>query len=303
MTEKPLTLQDFSFEKTIVDPEQIVRFTSEDDLMSLAVELFKEVGKITAILACAYRLDMDNRPRKWTRNEAIQGGLFVRLTKLQIGMLDAVCQRRLEIAHILFRCLAETVINLKYMIQASSDVLYDEYVEYSLREEKRLLNLIDKNVKSRGYELPIESRMRRLIMREFDNSGIAPDQVDETKRTAWGKSIFKRAKSVGMADAYPAVFGLPSHVVHGSWQDLLQYHVEQDSTEFSPSPDWTIPRPQIVFAAALLSADACRFYLSTILPECEDRRALQGYIDDCVQRVREADEMHEQFLQKRSTIV
>lgn len=83
-----LTLKDFDFSKTRVEVNTIKKFNNESQFMSLAVELFKEVGKITSILACAYRNTETSAPRKWTRNEAILGGLMVRVTKLSIGILD-----------------------------------------------------------------------------------------------------------------------------------------------------------------------------------------------------------------------
>jgi len=298
MTDGYLSLNDFSFEKTMIDRERMARLTSEDGFMSIAVELMKEISKITVILACSYPPAENNIVRKLTRNEAILGGLFVRLAKLQSGYLDAVCQRRSEIASILERCLSETIINLIYLITQNSNELYDEYIIYSLREEKKLLDLIDKNVTSRGYELPIESRMRSSIMRSFDSSGLAPDQIDETNRKTWGGSIFRRAESIGLAEAYRALFGLPSHVIHGNWQDLLRFHVKQEGDEFLPSMEWTIPRPQPIFLLGLLSAAVCELYLNEKLPDCEDRRFLLEIINDCQRRIKEADELHEHFLQK-----
>lgn len=148
MEDSLLTLDDFTFPKTEVDVEKIRKFDSEDQFMSLAVELLKEVGQITTILSCAYRFDEYHNPRKWTRNEAILGGLMVRINKLQRGILDQVCQKRLEIANILFRCLTESIVNLKYLLMENSEELFDAYVEYSLRLEKQLLGEVRQN---KGY--------------------------------------------------------------------------------------------------------------------------------------------------------
>src|SRR5438045_3802058 len=96
----------------------------------------KEVGTITTYLAHAYRLDDQNHPRLWTRNEAIKGGLMIRLTKLQRDMLDAHQVDHFEISDLLVRPLVETIINIQYFIAKQSDALFDAYVEYSLREQK-----------------------------------------------------------------------------------------------------------------------------------------------------------------------
>jgi len=225
MDETPLTLEYFSFEKNEVDSDRLLASQSEDDFMSLAVELLKEVAQITAILACTYSHDGQLNPKNLNRNEAILSGLLIRLMKLQIGILDNVCQRRSEIVAILYRCLSETVVNLIYLIKSNSNVLYDEYVDYSLREEKKMFKLIDNNIKSRGLELSIERRMRNSILGAFEKSGLDMEKIDEKNSKPWGKSIYNRVETIGMAEAYRGLFGGPSHSIHGNWQDLLRFHL------------------------------------------------------------------------------
>ncbi len=296
-----LTLQDLPIKSVAVDERKISKFQHDQEFMPLAVELLKEVGHITSLLACSYRLDENNQPRKWRRNEAIVGGLFVRLVKLQMGVLGAVCDRHAEIADILFRCLSETILNIRYLILKGTPRLYDEFVEYSLREEKRLLQTIKKNIKNRGRTLPIEQRMISSIQRAFKQSGVNPKNVDESKRTPWGENIFKRAEAVGYGKAYQGIFGLPSHSVHGNWQDLIHYHLEMVEEFYIPTPEWTRPRPQPVFVAALLSAEVGRLYLNTILPDCPDKQSLMDSLEDCIRRIRIAENLHEKFLQRRRT--
>ena len=239
-----LKLDDFQFKKTEIDKEKIKKLDSEDDFMFLAVELLKEVGIITTVNACAFRLDEKNKPRKWSRNEAITGGLMIRITKLQSSFLDQICQNRLETAMILLRCLGESFINIHYILSKDSDELFNKFIEYSLREEKRLLNKINENISKRGSELPIEKRMKESIMRAFQTSNFKVEDINEEKRDPWEETIYRRAKSIGMEDIYFSIFSLPSHFVHGNWQDLMSNHLEFENGEFSPNPDWKTPRPQ-----------------------------------------------------------
>ena len=293
--EQALGLKDFDIKKVEVKIEDVQAYKSEDQFTGLAVELLKEAGKMISIVACAYRLDDVNRPRKWKRNEAILGGLAIRLSKLLQGILDQTCQNRREIAEILFRCLAETAINLKYLIKESSGKAFEEYVEYSLREEKRLLSHIEENITNRGGEFPIETRMKKSILMAFKNSGVSPEQVDEKNRTPWGESIFKRTKRIGLKDIY-GLISMASHSVHGNWQDLISHHLEKDDDGFMPETRWTRARPQYLLVAALLSLDACETYISNLLPDCPDRTEVQKRISDCLRRVLEVDSLHENFL-------
>lgn len=298
MEDCPLTLKDFTFVKTKVDVEEIKKFDSENRFMFLAVELFKEVCEITSVLSCTYRYDKKNNPRKWNRNEAILGGLMVRTVKLQIAVLNQTCQERSEIMYILFRCLGESLINLRYLLEKNSNDLYDEYIEYSLRTEKRLLNKINQKIKERGTELPIERRMKISIDRAFKTSSFSPEEVDETAREPWGETIRKRAENIKWEEEYFALFSLLSHTVHGNWQDLITHHLEYENGKFSPRIEWEPSRPQPLFAAALLSAEVNKLFLDKIIPACPDKDRINKMLEDVLSRIKLADRLHEQFLQK-----
>ena len=300
MEEPPLTLGDFEFPRTKVNVEEIRRFNNEDQFTALAVELLKEVAQITALLACTYRLDNEGNPRKWKRNEAVVGGLMVRISKLQTAFLDQVCQNRMEIANIIERSLAEGIFNLIYLLKNSSNELFNGYIEYSLKTEKELLNRITDNINSRGYELPIETRMIRSIERVFDISGYPVEQVREKGRTPWGKSIFSRLKDIGMENMYLVFMGLESHSVHGNWQDIIDNHLEYQDGEFSPKMSWCHSRPQPIFAASILSVEVNRLYLDKIIEESPDKERLQELNNDVLIRIRVADDLHEQFLNQKS---
>lgn len=296
MKELPLTLNDFEFPRTKVNVEEIRRFNTEDQFTALAVELLKEVAQITTLLACTYRLDNEGNPKKWRRNEAIVGGLMVRISKLQGAFLDQICQNRLEIANIIERSLAEGIFNLIYLLKNSSDELFDEYIEYSLKTEKELLNRIRENIGNRGYELPIETRMISSIERVFNISCYPFEQVREKRRNPWGKSIYNRLKDLGMENMYLVFVGLLSHSVHGNWQDLIDNHLEYQDGDFSPKISWGHARPQPIFTASILSIEAIKLYLDKIVEECPDKDRIKELSNDVLIRIRMADELHEQFL-------
>lgn len=299
MKELPLTLNDFEFPKTKVNVEEIRKFASEDQFMSLAVELLKETAQITALLACTYRLDSEGNPRKWRRNEAVVGGLMVRISKLQMAFLDQMCQNRMEIANIISRSLAEGIFNLIYLLKNSSDELFDDYIEYSLKTEKELLNRIRENIDNRGYELPIETRMISSIERVFNISCYPFEQVREKRRNPWGKSIYNRLKDIGMENMYLVFVGLLSHSVHGNWQDLVDNHLKYQDGEFSPKISWCHAQPEPIFAASKLSIAVNELYLDKIIEECPAKDRIKELNNDVFVRTRVADELHEQFLNQK----
>ena len=79
-----------------ITPEQLASLKNEDNFMHLSVELMKEAASIVALAAGVLSTDS----KKWTRDQAIIGGNFVRLSKLLSAHLDQICQRRQVIVFI-----------------------------------------------------------------------------------------------------------------------------------------------------------------------------------------------------------
>jgi hypothetical protein len=280
MADRSVSLGELLPEKVVVDEKEISDYTREGQFTSLAVELLKETAIMTSILACSYQLDESNKPRKWTTNEAVLVGLMVRLSKLQSGFLDQVCQHRREIADVILRPLFENIINLSFLLKHDGTEMIEEYIEYSLRTEKRLLVDIEENIKDRDYELPIEKRMKTSIMHAFEKSGIPPERVDEKSFRTWGGNIRKRSKAVGMEDAYLALMSLPSHPVHGNWQDLITHHLGYENGAFYPKTAWTQYRPQGIFTVAMLSVEVNSQYSKKMLPHFHEPKDVEERLTD-----------------------
>ena len=201
---------------------------------------------------------------------------------------------------ILLRCLAESLVNLCYLIKMGSEGLFNEYIASSLTEEKKLLDKINKNIENRGRELPIEQRMKSSIKRDFTLSSFTPNQIDAMNNKNWGINLYERAKSIGFENFYIALFGLPSHSVHGNWADLITHHLKYEDGSFSPNTKWNLPRPQLLFTIGLLSAYTNKNYLNHIFPECLEKYQISLTIDGMIRKIHIVDELHEQFLQHNS---
>ncbi len=296
-----LSFEASQFPRTNISLEDMKAFQTEAPFVSQAVDLFEEVRKITWVIACSMRLDENNQPREWNRNEAVLGGLMIRSFKLQDAILDQVCKNRLEIADILFRCLIETIINLRFLLSRNTNEQYDEYIKYSLRVEKRLLQHIEENIAQRGHELPIETRMKKSASGAIASSGFSLEEEEEADKRGWGGGIFQRWRAVGISDYYFPLFTMPSHAVHGNWQDLITHHVKQDNAFYSPSPEWTRSRPQGLHTATVFCADCDIEYTRNLLPECDARTEMISLLEDVVGRTRTAVEGHERFLLESRT--
>lgn len=275
--------------------QRLQNLSHEDDFNALSVELLIEVGSYI----CLAGNIMPSNTQGWSRDQAVLGGHLVRLYKLISALLDQVCQRRQEISFIIARVAFECIVNLRFLIKHSDNTtIFNSYVAYSLRQEKRLHERIHKNIAKRsGETLPVEARMLASIDRAVTASGMEIDKISTSKPKEWAdKNLFQRAQDIGLADVYLGVYGGPSASVHGNWMDLLgmQLQHEKGSSDFAADYSWTYPRPQIADTTALLAIEAARDYFQLIgdgpLEIIDDK------LDNLSDRIREAMEAHEAFL-------
>jgi hypothetical protein len=189
-------------ERVEVDLDKIAAFETEEEFTSLAVSLMVEVASYSCVAAATL-----GASRSWDRDRAAVGGNMVRLYKLLDSFLDQTCKRRGEITWILGRLIFETAVNIRYLIANFSKELIDSYVKQALRQERRLLDVVQANISERGSMLPIEDRMLKSIDR------------------AARKNIYEKTNEVGLRDAYVAAFGGGSQSVHGNWNEVCSSQV------------------------------------------------------------------------------
>jgi hypothetical protein len=283
-----------------VEDEAIAAYTSEDQFNSLTVELLKEVGSFVCVAASIFPAGT----KHWSRDQAIYGGHLVRLFKLISALLDQICQKRRETTFILSRLAFETIVNLAYFIEHGSPELFEQYIRYSLRQEKRLHNRIVANVAARGgMRLPIEDRMLSSIEAAATKSDLSIADLSPDEPTSWGeRNLFQRAKAVGLGVMYLAASGGGSQNVHGNWMDLLEYHLEDDDGEgFVPSLEWHRPRPQVGLAIAQMAADVVGRFFS-LVKASEEIQGLDARLEDLARRINRANVGHERFVTDRMNV-
>jgi hypothetical protein len=280
-------------ERIDVDPDRVRGFDDEGAFTSLAVRLLGEAGARLSVAANALR---EERPY-WTRDEAIVGGHVVRLHKLISGVLQHTCDGRRELAVVFVRPVFECGVNLCYMLKNPRREVFDSFVRCSLTHEKQLMERILASVRERGGKAkPIEERMLRSIKRSFDLAGVDSAAVDARGSRRWGAgTIYDRAKDLGWQDPYLGGVAGPSHNVHGSWQDIMDYHVQVDERgRFAPDSRWHAARPQYITACCLTATQCGIRYLAWFAPE--RTRQLRDDFRDLQNRVLTTDRLHEGFM-------
>lgn len=197
----------------------------------------------------------------------------------------------------------ECIVNLRYLIKFADDAeMFDSYVAHSLRQEKRLHNKIQENVAARGGAvLPVESRMLNSIAKVASASAMRLEDLSPSRPRNWAdRTLAESADAVGLSDAYLGSFGGASAAAHGSWMDLLEFHLDHEEVSFAPSKGWRNPRRQIGQTVAYLAAQVARDYFNFMGEgpiEFMDEKC-----DELSNRIRVAAQAHDSFLVATSAL-
>ena len=215
-------------------------------LMSEYVELHKKIIEKLYRYVEYHYFDANDAPQLLSKNDAVIAGNFARLIKLNVSILQHVCECKGEILMILLRCYIETYVNIKYFISTDNTVK-EAYIKDSLSNEVKFSETIKTNITNRdGNILYIEKRMIDSINKAFSISGYQDKKV--SRNYQW-KSIKERVKIVvnDKDTFYNGLIGMSSHSIHGKWQDILKYNLFlKENDKFSINIEWTSPQPQLM---------------------------------------------------------
>jgi hypothetical protein len=282
--------------RCVIDEGVIHQFESESEFMTLTVDLMIESGQYICLAACILPSDR----KAWSLKEAILGGHLVRLYKLINALLDQTCQHRRETSVVFGRMAFECVINLRFLLKNASEELFESYIHYSLKHEKKLRDTILKNIENRDGEiLQIEKRMLKSIDKSFKKSEANPESLNIQQRNWGGKNLYEKARDVGLEEAYLAAIGGPSHSVHGNWQELIEYNLEETESGFVPCLDWHKPRPQLLNAVSYQSISVTIEYLEYLKYLAPQKiEEIIELLHELIGRISTFDQLHEQFVSK-----
>lgn len=238
---------------------EVEEYKTEDEFMFALVELHKLIIE-QLFFFCNYKYQDQNGAFKTISiMDSVIAGNVARLIKLSISFVQNICEGKSEICFILDRCIAETCINLKLILLDTDEKSKQDYIKYSLKTEKKLYDMINKNIESRdGTELPIEKRMKESIERSFKSSGL--ELKDVNKNFKW-KNIYERTKTVDQEFYYKTYYGISSHSIHGNWQEIMFNHLNENENGFQINLSWKEPRPQLIEGSLQMILDTTKIII------------------------------------------
>lgn len=287
-----------------VDDDALRMCAEQGSFTPLAFELYKETGVILAICSHSY---IGGAPGEGglNRNQAICAGLLVRIVKFMTAVTQLISSAdRGEVVVALERSILESAVNLRFLILNNDASTYEQFIRSGLGPERELFDVIQQNIQKRGGEvLPIEDRMLKSIDRSCSLGALKIQEISP-KFENWGGGLKKRLEALGEEYLYLTIQRIPSHAIHGSWVDLILYHLEEKDHGFAPNPSWSRVDPRLLCPPCLLVLDAARSYTKAFLGDLPELRPLYNRIDDLRERILRVDEAHEKWFsehRKRNT--
>src|SRR5829696_4998159 len=110
-----------------IDWDVIETATERHPFDRLGWELIARAGQIGERVVDSTGLDDDGNRRSLTLDEAVIGGLFVRMTKLIRGLFDASQSDESEVHQIVARCVVETAANLRWLLLRNDPEEYKRF--------------------------------------------------------------------------------------------------------------------------------------------------------------------------------
>ena len=97
---------------------------------------------------------------------------------------------------------------------------------------------------------------------------------DEPKHSVSLGSYESRLRHLGLQDLYLTLQRIGSHSIHGTWGDLVLYHLDHDGQKFHPNFEHAPTRGKLFTLPAIIVAKSISAYLSAYF-EPDDVEPLQ----------------------------
>ena len=238
-----------SIEKINFKKSKISNVKSLKQADKIAFSLFSQSSLLIDYLVSYYTTDSSGKKIVFNKIEAVIAGLLVRLDKFQLKALNAYTLADLELLSIICRIIAETGINLVYIIQEQSDELFDKFVSYS---HKTLLK-----TKKRHKEIPNGLKFKEVaekhIKTSFEETELTDEVIETLSKKDWAGSIYDRANACGFENVYEILFRHTNHAIHGNWEDLATFHLTRKKNGYVICPDEISPSFEILAGMTTLN--------------------------------------------------
>ncbi len=199
---------------------------------------------------------------------AVLRGLMVRMYKLYDTYLLLVRSQRNEMALLLGRSACDTAIDIAYLCTRPDNAEFNDFLTSSLATDKAIYNELAKDRRAGHASHGAQAHIEASILNAFEMAGYKLDEVKPSDWMKWKKAS-ERATVCNMEREYIFIYKNLSRLTHGSWQELVSFHLMHKQGEWFPKTAYAKPHPASVSGMSILVADAARKYIDVIAIDTE----------------------------------
>jgi hypothetical protein len=279
------------------DRSRLGRATSEEDFDRAAADLLDAVVEEANLIAGLLPSDGE-KTRSWNRDEAVCAGLIVRCSKLLRAYADHFRAQEFEVCNYLMRGILESLVNAFFLTRFGTAAMLERFRALSFRGDKDLLKRIEGNVEERqGLVLPIEERISAAIGRRLAQAGVDLEEVPTGGRERWGGTDKEKLEALGIEDLYQPLFIGPSAYIHGTWHELVMYHLRYgEDGKYDPSLDFSAVRPQYALSLCRMTSEVLAEYADDRFAGLEKAVEANGRLEAIREAAEEVDQLHENYI-------
>jgi hypothetical protein len=253
--------------------------TSREPFDQLMAELLARAGMVSEQVAAG--VQRATITKGLDRDQAVLGGLLVRMGKLTRGVLDSTQAEESEAHLVLSRSATETAITLMWLIRHGSDDSLRRFRADSFAYwRKQLQRMRSPEVQEDKTMRSMRERTEQHVAFELSAAGVGWDDVPE-QSNSWGPDMRQRCGQLGLSWVYPAYFASHSSYVHPSWHELRTFHLACDGDLVQLESTFGGMVPVAGYVLARLVAEACQA-AAEVLPCDVDQADLQAVVKSTV---------------------
>jgi len=240
-----------------------------NNFMPFAFEWAKYIGLLCNLIASIDPESPGVKDKK-KLHLAILQGLLNRCSRLMLSILHLASANKFdETIRIITRCVTETAIKIRWLVEFEHEKSFERYLKDSLDVDLELKNLIEQNISKRSNQsLVIENRMLTSIKESFDYAQFSEEDLEKYKKLPSFKQICFDIRLSNQD--YMTVQRMGSQAVHGAWSDLLANYMTFENGRYILQDNVTsFPHENYFTLNNLFLIDALLSYTSFALVDDE----------------------------------
>lgn len=157
-----------------------------------------------------------------TEKDEVIFGLFARCVRLYNSFLENPLMLSQDLSGIILRCLADTMINLSYLLNKGEVSLFQKFIAYGEGKQKLLMLHLQDNYPELYGPCGEEAESLREQL-----GGFSAELLSINLGQWAGIDTRKMAEDCNLMDIYRLVYDPTSSAVHGTWQNVVASNLER----------------------------------------------------------------------------